>query len=130
VAAAVAATLGVISIRRKAAAGGVPLTGAVGRRFAVSLSAPLFAGAALTFGAWLHGAWSLMPSVWLLLYGTGVLMGSAYSVAPLRPLGLAFMALGVAALVTPAGWGNIWLALGFGALQVGFGFYIARVYGG
>jgi hypothetical protein len=40
------------------------------------------------------------------------------------------MALGVAALVTPPGWGNVWLGLGFGVLHVGCGLYIARKYEG
>lgn len=71
-----------------------------------------------------------MPSVWLLLYGTGVLTGGAFSVAPLRVLGLSFMVLGIAAMVTPPAWGNVWLAIGFGFLQVSFGVYIARRHGG
>jgi hypothetical protein len=71
-----------------------------------------------------------MPTVWLLLYGTGVLTGGAFSVAPMRVLGLSFMVLGVVSLFTPPSWGNVWLALGFGALQVGFGWHIARHHGG
>ena len=129
-AAAVAFAVGLVTMRRKAARAGVPLAGAPGRRFALSLAAPLVAGAALTGGLWLHGVWALMPSVWLLLYGTGVLTGGAFSVAPVRVLGLCFMALGVWRLVTPPSWGNVWLAVGFGALQVGFGLYIARKHGG
>jgi hypothetical protein len=129
-AAVVALVIGVLMMRRKAARVGAPLTGAVGRRFALSLAAPLLAGAALTYGLWIHGVWALMPAVWLLLYGAGVLTGGAFSVAPMRVLGLTFMALGAAALLTPPSWGNVWLATGFGALQVGFGIYIARRHGG
>ncbi len=129
-AAALAFAVGVVTMRQKARRAGVPLTGAPGRRFAVSLAAPLVAGAALTAGLWLQGAWGLMPSVWLLLYGTGVVTGGAFSVAPLRVLGASFMMLGVAALLTPPSWGNAWLGLGFGALQVGFGLYIAKRHGG
>ena len=70
---------------------------------------------------------ALMPPTWLLLYGAGVVTGGAFSVAPMRVLGLGFMALGAAALVTPPSWGNVWLGLGFGGLQVGFGWHIARV---
>ena len=128
--AVIALVTGVLMMRRKAARVGAPLTGAVGRRFALSLAAPLIAGAALTYGLWIHGVWALMPAVWLLLYGTGVLTGGAFSVAPMRVLGLTFMALGAAALLTPPSWGNVWLAIGFGALQVGFGIYIARRHGG
>lgn len=129
-AAAVALLVGLVMMRRKAARLGAPLVGAAGRRFALGLSAPLFAGAALTLGLWMHGGWALMPPTWLLLYGTGVLAGGAFSVAPMRVLGVAFMALGVAAMVTPPAWGNVWLGIGFGALQIAFGIYIARRHGG
>ncbi len=130
IAAAAAVAVGLASMWRKAARIGVPLTGAVGRRFATSLAAPLVAGAALTWGAWTNGAQTLVPGIWLLLYGTGVLVGGVVSVASVRALGVAFMALGFAALLTPAAWANLWLGAGFGALHVGFGLYIARKYGG
>ena len=126
----VAFVLGLVTMRRKAAQGGQPITGVAGRRFALSLAAPLVAGAALTVAAWLHGAWSLMPPTWLLLYGVGVLTGGAHSVAPLRWLGVLYMSLGVAAILTPSSWGNVWLAVGFGGLHVVFGAVIARRYGG
>jgi hypothetical protein len=129
-AAVIAVVVGIITMRRKAARLGAPLVGASGRRFALGLSAPLIAGGTLTLGLWMHGVWALMPAVWLLLYGTGVLTGGAFSVAPMRLLGVVFMVLGAVAMVTPASWGNVWLALGFGALQVGFGIYIARRHGG
>ena len=129
-AAVIALLIGVLTMRRKAARLGAPLAGAPARRFALSLSAPLIAGAALTVGLWMHGVWALMPPVWLLLYGAGVLTGGAFSVAPMRLLGICFMGLGLAAIVTPPSWGNVWLGLGFGALQVGFGIYIARRHGG
>jgi hypothetical protein len=128
--AAVALSVGVTAMWRKAARLGAPLAGAVGRRFAMSLAAPLAAGAALTWGVSRHDDWSLMPAVWLLLYGTGVLAGGVVSVAAVRLLGAAFMALGVAALATPPAWGNVWLGMGFGGLQIGFGLYIARRHGG
>ena len=129
-AAVLALLVGLVAMRRKAMRLGLGLVGAPARRFALGLSAPLFAGAALTWGLWLHGTWALVPPTWLLLYGTGVLTGGAFSVAPMRVLGLAFMALGCAALVTPPSWGNVWLALGFGVLQIGFGMYIAKRHGG
>jgi hypothetical protein len=129
-AAGIAFVVGILAMRRKAARVGVPLTGAPGRRFALSLAAPLVAGAALTAGLWMHNVWALMPPAWLLLYGTGVMTGGAFSVTPMRVIGLGFMLLGAAALLTPPSWGNVWLALGFGGLQIGFGIYIARKHGG
>lgn len=128
--AALAFTAGLVTMGQKARRAGLPLTAASARRFALGLAAPLVAGAALTFGLWLHGGWALMAPVWLLLYGTGVLTGGASSVAPVRVMGVAFMALGMAALVTPPSWGNVWLGLGFGVLQIAFGLYIARRHGG
>jgi len=130
VAAAVAFGIGVAAVLRKAARLSAPLAGPVGRRFAMSLAAPLVAGAALTWGVWMHDDSALMPAVWLLLYGTGVLAGGVFSVAAVRLLGVAFMALGVAALATPPAWGNVWLGMGFGGLQLAFGLYIARRHGG
>src|SRR6185503_15697925 len=112
-AAAVALGIGITTMWRKAARSGAPLAGPIGRRFATSLAAPLVAGTALTWGVWMNGDRALIPSVWLLLYGTGVLAGGVFSVAAVRLLGVAFMVLGVAALATPPAWGNLWLALGF-----------------
>jgi len=129
-AAGVALSIGATSMWRKAARSGAPLAGAVGRRFAMSLAAPLVAGAALTWGVWMHDDRNLLPAVWLLLYGTGVLAGGVFSVAAVRLLGVSFMALGVAALATPPAWGNVWLGIGFGGLQIAFGLYIARRHGG
>jgi hypothetical protein len=126
----VALGIGVTAMLRKASRLGAPLVGAVGRRFALSFAAPLVAGAALTWGAWMNGDRALIPAVWLLLYGTGVLAGGVFSVAAVRLLGAALMGLGVAALATPSGWGNVWLGIGFGGLQLAFGVYIARRHGG
>jgi hypothetical protein len=45
-------------------------------------------------------------------------------------MGGAFIALGALAFMAPAGWGDLFMAAGFGALHVGFGIAIARNYGG
>ena len=130
VAAVIACAIGVVAMRQKAARAGVPLSGALARRFALGLSAPLAAGAALTGGLASTGNWSLMPSVWLLLYGAGVVTGGILSVPTVLVMGLCFMVLGVVAMATPPEWGNVWLGLGFGFVQIGFGLYIARKHGG
>ena len=108
----------------------VPLVFCGARRLAVGLAALCVAGAALTYALWAARTHGVMPAAWLLLYGAGVLTGGAFSVPAVRVMGALFMVLGLAAVATPPGWGNLWLGAGFGALQVGFGIYIARNNGG
>ncbi len=101
-----------------------------GRRFALGLFPPLCAGALLTavlFAA--HVLW-VLPGLWLLLYGTGVVTGGAFSARIVPIMGLGFMALGAAALFCPVAWGNAFLAAGFGGLNLLFGLFIARRHGG
>ena len=71
-----------------------------------------------------------MPGVWLLLYGTAIVTGGAFSVRAVPIMGLCLMALGAAALFAPANWGNLFMAAGFGLVQIAFGFWIALRYGG
>jgi hypothetical protein len=129
-AAVIAAAVGLGAMTRKAKRAGVTLGGANARRFAGALSAPCVAGAALTYALWTTHAYSVMPSAWLLLYGAGVLTGGAFSVAPVRVIGALFMLLGLVSVAMPPEWGNVWLAVGFGFLHIGSGFYIARHHGG
>jgi hypothetical protein len=129
-AAAIAAIVGLIAMARKARGAGITLTGAAGRRFALGMAAPFVAGAAITYELWAVRNFTVMAPSWLLLYGAGVLTGGILSVPIVRAVGVCFMALGIAAIFTPPEWGNLWLAIGFGGLHVGFGAYIARNYGG
>jgi hypothetical protein len=114
----------------KARRSGIALVGAGARRFASGMAAALAAGAALTYELWTSRDFTAIAPVWLLLYGVGVLAGGMFSVRAVRALGVCFMAAGIAAVLTPPGWDNVWLAIGFGGLHVGFGAYIARYHGG
>ena len=129
-AAAIAAMVGVVAMERKARHAGSTLTGSTGRRFALGMAAPFVAGAAITYELWAVRNFTVMGPSWLLLYGAGVLTGGIFSVPMVRAIGVCFMVLGIAAIFTPPEWGNVWLAIGFGGLHVGFGAYIARNYGG
>ena len=129
-AAAIAALIGLIAMARKAKHGGAPLTGANARRFALGMAAPFVAGAAITYELWAVRNFTVMAPAWLLLYGAGVLTGGIFSVPVVRAVGVCFMALGIAAIVTPPEWGNVWLAAGFGGLQMTFGAYIYKNHGG
>lgn len=130
VAAAIAAVVGLVFMSLKARAAGLTLMGTNTRRFALGMAAPFVAGAAITYELWAVNNFTVMAPAWLLLYGAGLLTGGMFSVRVVRVIGLCFMAAGLAAIVTPHEWGNIWLAMGFGGCQIGFGIYIARKHGG
>lgn len=115
---------------RKARAVNIPLFSGPGRKFAISLAPPLLAGALLTVVLYRSGMFGILPAMWLLLYGAGVVTGGAFSVKVVPVMGLCFMLVGAVALFSPAEWGNAFLAVGFGGLHVLFGIVIARRYGG
>jgi hypothetical protein len=114
----------------KARAAGTPLFTGPGRRFVYSFAPPLFVGALLTLLFIRSGLTSVIPGMWLLLYGTGVVTGGAFSIRVVPLMGLCFMVLGAVTLFCPPTWGNAFLAAGFGGFHILFGAVIARKYGG
>jgi hypothetical protein len=130
-AAAVATVVGAGFMVVKARRAGAPLFTGAGRRFVLAFLPPVAAGAVLTVAvAGMEIAPRVLPGLWLLMYGAAVTTGGAHSVRVVPVMGVCFMVLGVVALATPASWGDVWMALGFGALEIGFGVMIARRYGG
>jgi len=122
--------IGGVALIRKAARLETPLTARPGRRFLLAYAPPLLVGALLTLALYRAGLTGLLPAVWLLCYGAGVMAGGALSVPAVPVMGGCFMALGLAALLLPAGAGDWLLAAGFGGVHIGFGIYIARRHGG
>ena len=114
----------------KARRGGTTVFSYSGRRFVLSYLPPLVVGALLTLVLVRAGLYHALPGTWLLLYGTGVVTGGAFSVRVVPIMGLCFMGLGALALLAPAHWGEWLLALGFGGLHILFGIIIARRHGG
>lgn len=115
---------------RKARKLGVPLLSGPGRKVAFSLSPPMLVGALLTVALFRAGLLNVIPAMWLLLYGTGVVTGGMFSVGVVPVMGLCFMLLGAVGLFVPASIENWLMAGGFGGLHIVFGLVIARKYGG
>ena len=128
--ATVAAAIGLTAMSIKARRSGAPLSSAPAYRFALAFVPPLVAGMVLTPVFAMIGLAERLPGCWLLLYGTAVTTGGAFSVRVVPIMGLCFMVLGASAFAAPAAWGHWFMAAGFGGLQIGFGWVIARRYGG
>ncbi|MBI3684514.1 MAG: hypothetical protein HY235_29420 [Acidobacteria bacterium] len=126
----VAIAIGVYCMYRKAAASGSGMLTAPARKFALSFAPPLVAGAVLTGAFYSAELWKPLPGLWLMMYGTGVMTGGAFSARIVPVMGVCFAALGAVCLFAPAEWGNWFLLAGFGGLHMVFGVLIARRYGG
>ena len=125
-----AIAFGGVTMRRKAASVEVELFSTPARKFALSFAPPLLVGALLTLVLYRAGLTAIIPGMWLLLYGTGVVTGGAFS-GPIVPvMGICFMFIGAVALFCPLSWSGYFLAGGFGGLHMIFGIVIARRYGG
>ena len=122
--------IGVGTTARKARRAQVPLFARPGRKFALTFATPMAAGAILTIPLYYGGMAVVLPGMWLLLYGTAFATAGAFSVSTVPVMGLCFMLAGTAALAAPASLGNVFMAIGFGALHVVFGALIARKHGG
>jgi hypothetical protein len=128
--AAVAVAIALWTTYSKARDAGTALFTGPGRRFVYSFAPPLFVGVLLTILFARLGLIEDIAGVWLLLYGTAVVTGGAFSIRIVPLMGLCFIVLGTVALFCPANWGNLLLAAGFGGLHIIFGAVIARKYGG
>jgi hypothetical protein len=130
VAAVVALSTALVTMHRKATRAGVTLFSGPGRKFVLNFLPPLMVGALLTLVLYRAGAVRTIPGMWMLLYGTGVVSGGAFSVRIVPAMGLCFMGMGAVALLAPVTWTNWFMIAAFCGLHLGFGWAIARKYGG
>jgi hypothetical protein len=126
VAIAIAAATAATKAHRASAA----LFSGPGRKFLLSFAPPIIVGGLLTLVLFRTGAVAILPGVWLLLYGTAIVTGGAFSVRVVPVMGLCLMAVGTGALFAPVAWGDGFMAVGFGVLQIAFGIWIALKHGG
>ena len=125
-------------MRRRAPVGTGSVLSVPARKFLLGFWPAIFAGAVLTFSlvdfSTLADASQqvprILPGLWLLLYGVGVLTAGAFSVRAVPLMGVCLMALGAIALLVPRVPAALVLALGFGVVQIVFGVFIARRHGG
>ena len=126
----VATLVGGWAMDRKARRQETSLLSGPARKFILGLAPPILVGALLTFVFYRAGMMRDVPGMWLLLYGTGVVTGGAFSVRIVPLKGVSFMLLGAVAIFSPGAWGNFYMAVGFGLLNIIFGIIIARRHGG
>jgi hypothetical protein len=121
-----------LAVARKARLANQSLLSGPARKFALSFLPPMAVGALLTVLLLRAGMMSAIPAMWLLLYGTAVVTGGAFSVGIVPVMGMCFLAMGAMAVFTPASlqWSNLYMAAGFGGLHIVFGGIIARKHGG
>ena len=120
-----AVLIGVAGTLHKARRTGQVLWSPLLRKVLWGLCPTLLLGGILTAGLIRAGRLDFLPAVWLGCYGAAVTAGGVMSVAPVRWMGVSFLALGAAATWAPASEDLRLLALGFGLLHLAFGAYIA-----
>ena len=125
-------------MRRRARTAGAPVLSIPARKFLFGFWPAILAGAVLTFalidpkGIWdeYSSVPRILPGLWLLLYGVGVMTAGAFSVRAVPLMGAGLIVMGTVALLVHAVSGTLLLALGFGVWQIAFGIWIARRHGG
>jgi hypothetical protein len=115
---------------RKARRSELSMVSGPAQKLALAFSPAMLVGALLTAALLRIGANELLPGVWLLLYGTAVVAGGAFSVRIIPVMGVCFMTLGAVALFAPPSAGEWLMLAGFGVAHVVFGIQIARRHGG
>lgn len=128
--AGVSVIVGAVSTVLKARRWEQPLFGGPISKFSLSFAPAVFVGAVLTAFILRSGPISLLPGLWLLLYGAGLAAAGTQSVWVIPIMGLSFVALGVIALSGPSAWANSLLTMGFAGIHIVSGAVIARRYGG
>jgi hypothetical protein len=126
----IAIVIGVVALHWKSRRIALPLATRPAKRALLSFVPPLLAGAVLTYSLYRLNELAIIAGLWLLLYGVAVTTAGAFSVRIVPVMGICFMILGALAVIAPAQWGNWFMTGGFGVLHIGFGYVIARRYGG
>lgn len=125
---AIAVPVGAVGMLWKARKAKMPLFTGVGRKFLLAYVPPVIAGGFLTLPLY-EAAPQMLPALWLLLYGAGVIAGGITSIGLIPIMGTLFFTFGIIAALEPD-LGSLLMVLGFGGLQILFGAIIAVRHGG
>lgn len=126
----VAGTTGAVACTLKARKNGMPFFADPGRRFLLCLIPSLLVGVVLTATLLPGPQASLLPGLWMMLYGAGVLAAGTYAAPPVMNMGGGFLVIGVFTLALPESWANVLLGLSFGGLHLFFGYQVFKHHGG
>lgn len=108
---------------------GKSLWGASGRKLLLAFIPAMAIGGVLTLALFLRNDLSLLPGIWLGVYGAAVTTAGAHSVRIVPLMGVLFMLLGAATLLLPLP-PDLMLAAGLGGLHIVFGVLLWRNHGG
>jgi hypothetical protein len=114
----------------KAKSASMPLLTGTARKLLFSFTPVFLVGMLVTFAFMQRQMYELLPAMWMLLYGSGVVAAGAFSVRIIPVMGAAFIVVGAAALFSPASWSVALMVVSFGVLHMAFGVLIARRHGG
>ncbi len=114
----------------KARKSGLTLLGDPGRRFLLCLLPVLAVGTVVTFALWPTPQIVLVPGLWMMLYGCGVLAAGTYAAQPIMQMGGCFIVAGLFTYALPGQWSNLLLGVAFGGLHMIFGYRVYRHHGG
>jgi hypothetical protein len=126
----VALAIGIVGAELKSRRARMPLLSGPGRKFIAGFAPAMAAGALLTAALLRSDSAGLLPGIWMLLYGAGVVSGGGASVRIVPLMGACFMGLGAVALFWQGISPDAMLAAAFGGLHIVFGTIIAVKYGG
>jgi hypothetical protein len=126
----VALAIGIVGAELKSRRARQQLLSGPARKFVAGFAPAMGAGALLTAVLYRADCLWMLPGVWMLLYGAGVVSGGGASVRVVPLMGACFMATGTVALLWPGIPADALLAAAFGGLHIVFGTVIAVKYGG
>lgn len=113
----------------KARSQGTSLWSANGIKLLLAFLPAMTVGGILTVALYLRGDLTLLPGIWMCLYGSAVITAGVHSVRIIPVMGILFILLGTVVLFAPLP-ANTLLGLGLGILHIVFGIIIWRNHGG